>query len=127
MKAKPAKRPPQPATVRMEAARRVKQDAITRELLLVSCLTRFWPARLMRPSSPQASFTWLLELDTPAGMVFWRVTDDEEPLFAHVEHRETKSRAPAIDKTSVLLSLATVGFPVLSRDTVADSGQKGHS
>lgn len=118
---KPKPRKPQPATVRMEAARRVKSEAITRELLLVSILTRFWPARLMRPSSPQQTFRWLLELDTPAGLVVWRVTDEEAEIFSHVEHREAKSKAPAIDKTAVLLSLATVGFPTLSRDTEADS------
>jgi hypothetical protein len=97
-----------PATLRMEGAHRVAKDAITRELCWAAIGARIWPAHLAPPRTPQQSFTWLHHLDTPAGRIVYRVTDEELPLFDHVL-RVKYDDTPSGDKLAILHALATVG------------------
>lgn len=94
------------ATERMEAARAVKRDAVTRELLWVSIASRIWPAFLARANVAQKNWPLVCLIDTPAGRLAYRVSDDERPLFAHLEQRENDG-APADNKIATLHALAT--------------------
>ena len=97
----------------MEAARAVTQRSITRELMLVSVLSRIWPAHLCEPRTPQVSFPYLVCLHSPAGPLLWRLREEERPLFAHLEDGANHAKDyTAGDKEALLLLLGTEGWPV---------------
>ena len=97
------------ATERMEAARRTSRMAVTRELLFVAILSRLWPDshRCYVPTGERA-----ICLHSPAGLLVWRLLDDEEPmLFEHLPYREADSDDPkGRNKLACLLHLATEGW-----------------
>jgi hypothetical protein len=96
------------ATERMEAARNAKRSAIGRELLLVSLLSRFWPSHLAPPRTPQVNFAWIVCVHSPAGQLVWRVSNEELPLFAHLEERENHGKDYiGGEKEALMLLLAT--------------------
>lgn len=91
----------------MEAARRVKQEVVARELLWAVIASRSWPACLMPPARPSPNLPMLLVLDTPAGRLAYRLSYDElaSGLFDHLEQRQNDGHA-ADDKLGTLLALA---------------------
>ena len=95
-----------PATSRMQGARRAKRDAIDRELLLVAILTHLWPAHLAPPSKPQRAFSHVLHIETPAGRLCYRLTEDELPLFDHLSTWTKPDPTPQDDKIAVLSVLS---------------------
>jgi len=100
------------ATELKERSREVTKAAVARELMLVSCLSRFWPAHLCEPSKPQPTFKRLVCLHTPAGHLVWRVSDDELPLFAHLDLQanDAPKAMGSTDKLATLLLMATEGW-----------------
>ena len=99
------------ATHRMQSSREVTKAAVGRELMLVSILSRFLPAHLCEPLKPQPILKRLVCLHTAAGPLVWRVSDEEMPLFAHLEL--SANDAPEMgstDKLAALLTMATEGW-----------------
>lgn len=100
----------QSATTRMEGARRVKHDAVTRELLWAAIGARVWPAYLAKPRIEQANFPFILCIDSPAGPIVYRVSAEELPLFDRLERRESGPDYESGDKMAALLLLASDGW-----------------
>lgn len=104
----------QSTTERLEAARSVKDDAIARELAWATIIVRIglWPAWKSKPQRPQPSFPWLLNIDTPAGRIVYRVSDAEHKrLFVDLTERPNDGETCTVgDKMSRLLHLATDGW-----------------
>lgn len=105
------------ATERMEAARRSTKTAITRELLMVSIMSRIWPAHLCDVktwSTDQQQFVNVTSvcLHTPAGNLVWRLLNQDEALvFEHLKHAPADSDDPKGSlKLAALLHLATEGW-----------------
>lgn len=100
------------ATEKALASREATKAAVARELMLVSCLSRVWPAHLCQPLKPQPLLKRLVCLHTPGGRLVWRLSDDELPLFSHLQ--DAPNDAPkdtgATGKLAVLLTLATEGW-----------------
>lgn len=94
------------ATERMNSARSVKADAITRELCLVSIVSRFWPSCLMPPLVEQQRYPFVCIVNTPAGRLAYRVHADELPLFSHLQ-RVPNDGVNAEAKLPLLMMLAT--------------------
>ena len=102
-------RRPSSATERMQSARTVKQQAVTRDMCWAAIASRVWPARLMPPRIPQQSFPYVLIIDTPAGPISYRVRTDETTLFEHLTVTENDGVLTE-DKDAVLLALALNGW-----------------
>lgn len=80
-------------------------------LLHAAILSRIWPSFLTMPIKRQRNFGWLLCIDSPAGRLAYRVTDEELPMFEHLERKENDHvECGAGDKFSRLMHLATDGF-----------------
>lgn len=100
------------ATWRMERARTVKQDVLTREMMLVSILTRMWYSHRCEPSVKQTGrLKHCVCIHTPAGPILWRYSDEEEPLFSHLPMAANDAGQFTMnDKEARLLELSTEGF-----------------
>jgi len=105
--------PAKTATDRMEAARAVKNAVLDREMMLVSLITRMpgWTSYLCSPIVPQQNFPFMVCVETPAGMLMWRVHRDEMQLFSHLKARvNTGAKQTSEDKLLTLQRLATDGW-----------------
>lgn len=103
----------QSVSERLEAARNVKQDAISRELAWVAivCRARLWPAWISLPRKPQRGLPYLLNIDTPAGRIVYRLAEEEYPMFQNLEHCPNDGEScDKSDKMARLLHLATEGW-----------------
>lgn len=103
----------QSATERLEAARKVKDDAIARELAWVAIVVRsgLWPAWLSVPRRPQSSFLYVLNIETPAGRLIYRISEVEFALFSQLEERPNDGLGGgAADKLGILTHLASEGW-----------------
>lgn len=96
------------ATTRAEVARSVTKRSMARELMAISIISRFWPSHLAPPRKPQANFSWIVCVHSPAGQLVWRVLDEELPLFAHLKRGENHGKDyQGGDKDALMLLLAT--------------------
>ena len=101
----------QTASERLTAARAVKDDAIVRELCWAAIGSRLWPSFITAPSKPQKSFPWLLCIDSPAGRLVYRLSEEEREMFTHLEERENDGvPCSGGDKQARLLHLALEGW-----------------
>lgn len=104
----------QSATERLEAARKVKDDAIARELAWVAIVVRakLWPAWLSVPRADvQTNFPYILNIETPAGRLIYRVRDTEFAIFSQLEERPNDGLGGGwTDKMTILTILATEGW-----------------
>lgn len=101
------------ATERLIASRGVKDDAISRELAWVAivCRAGIWPAWRSDPATPQTNFLEIVNIETPAGRLVYRLAVDELDMFAHLPKRENDGvPCGAAAKTAALLHLATEGW-----------------
>jgi hypothetical protein len=100
------------ASARKDAARQATKAAVARELMLVSILTRFWPAYLFHPTKEQINLPYMICLETPAGPICWRVGTDELELFAHIKRRlqTGPEHYQSGDKEALLVLLSTEGW-----------------
>ena len=103
---------PLPATVQRDSAREAKRAAMAREVMWVAIGSRIWPTYLFRPSKPQPSFPVMVCIQSPAGDICYRLTEDELSLFEHVtDRREVGPKDYAADdKIAALLHLASEGW-----------------
>lgn len=103
-------RPKMSATERMERSRAVTKSAAARELLYAGILARIWPAYLTEPLKEQPNFPALLCVDSPAGLLVWRLDLEElEGFSGWLEYRINPGRQ-AEDKFSALYALAMEGW-----------------
>lgn len=76
----------QPATQRMEGARKVRDKLIEQNLLLVRILSFHYIAHLTRAEKGyKDAWNWIVCVHLPSGQVSYRVTPEEESLFDHLE------------------------------------------
>lgn len=68
-----------------------------------------WQSYITEPRTKQANFPAVLMLKTPAGWLAWRLSDEELPLFDHLEKRPNDGTQQE-DKEAVLLHLASEGW-----------------
>lgn len=95
------------ATARAERSREATKAAIARELLYAGILARIWPAYVAH-SVVNTGFPYLLCVDSPAGTLRWRLSDEEREMFDWVNVTDWNGEKP-VDRTAVLLALATDG------------------
>ncbi len=99
------------ATERMESARAVKQESLTRETCLAAILSRIWPAFVTKPNRPNDEFPLLMVIETPAGPLVYRVHIDELPIVAHLPTRQIDAPPyTTAQKIATLTLLATEGW-----------------
>lgn len=97
------------ATERMAAARRVKDEALAREMCWAAIGSRIWPAYVMPPRIHQDNYPLVCVMVTPAGRIAYRVREDEVDLFAHLERRPNDGTVSE-NKVAVLMALAMDGW-----------------
>ena len=90
---------------RAARSRAATQAALVRELLYASILSTFWPAHICPAKRANDEYKHVLCVQTPAGLLTWRVTAEELSLFEHLPRREQAINAT--DRTAILLALAT--------------------
>ena len=104
----------QSATERLEAARKVKDDAIARELAWVSIVVKakLWPAWLSVPRRDvQTNFPYVLNIETPAGRIIYRIRDTEFHMFSFLKEQPNDGLGGGwADKLAILSHLATEGW-----------------
>jgi hypothetical protein len=103
----------QSATERLEAARKVKDDAIARELAWVAIVVRakLWPAWISIPRLLQGGFPYILNIETPAGRLIYRLAEAEIDMFRDLDERPNDGMGGgAADKLAILTHLATDGW-----------------
>ncbi len=94
-------------TEKMDRAREMTKRLAARELLYGVMFSHIWPTWL-HPTD-NADYPYIMVVDSPAGKMTWRVADDETAIVEHMERREHTSQR-AIDRTPMLLHLATEGW-----------------
>ena len=100
------------ATEKMIRSRERTKTVVARELLYAGILARIWPAWVTTPHQPKKNpaFPWLLCVETPAGIVAWRLTSDEVTFFDHIARVENNGRRAEL-KEGALYALASEGWP----------------
>jgi hypothetical protein len=101
------------ATERLIAARAVKDDAVAREIAWVAIVVhaKIWPAWVSPPLRPQAGFPYVLNMETPAGRLIYRLAKDELEMFRHIDERPNDGiGGGAADKLAILSHLAMDGW-----------------
>jgi hypothetical protein len=96
----------------MERSREATKAVAARELLYAGILARLWPSWVTTPSHPKTNpaFPKLLCVETPTGLLVWRLTADEAEFFDYVAQKENDGR-PAGHKEGILYALASEGWP----------------
>jgi hypothetical protein len=98
------------ATERMQRSRAVTQTAMTRELLYAGVLARVWPSYLTEPIKPQPNMPALLCVESPAGLLVWRLSLEELDGFKEWLPYRPNDRRPSEDKLVALQVLAFDGW-----------------
>ena len=98
-----------PASVRAERSRQATKAATARELCYAGILARVWPSYITEPIKPQPHFPFLLCVESPAGLLVWRLSDEEVVMFQYLPCRKNDGRK-AEEKVPALLSLAADGW-----------------
>jgi hypothetical protein len=84
---------------------------MTRELMLVAILSRIWPSHRCLPRRKQKNLPEMVCVHSPAGILMWRISEQEAPLFEHLALSENHAdHYRAGDKEALLLLLASSGF-----------------
>lgn len=98
------------ATARAERSREATKQAIARELLYAGILARMWPAYVATgdPKRVNADFPYILCVDSPAGTLRWRLSEEEREMFDWIDVTDWNGEKP-VDRTATLLALATDG------------------
>jgi len=97
------------ATARAHASREATKKAMTRELLSGRIFARTWPAYVTAPKTPNASFSLLLCVESPAGLLTYRLSEDEYGLVDGIPRRPNTGENP-VDRLPILHALATIGW-----------------
>ena len=99
------------ATERAKRSRAATQAVTARELLYAGILSRLWPSYITKPTKPgqNPTFTFLLCVETPVGLIVWRLSEDEAIFFDWIEERPNDGRK-AEDKQHTLHTLASNGW-----------------
>ncbi len=100
-------RAPLSATARAERARATALAATARELLYAGIIARLWHSYIS--DVVNTDFPFLLCVDSPAGLLTWRLTNEESEMFDWVERGATHLKR-AIDRTPILHALAANGW-----------------
>lgn len=78
---------------------------------MAGTLARIWPSYVTEPLKPKNNplFPFLLCIESPAGLLAWRMTADEAQLFHHLPCRPN-SGEKSEDKDGAFLALASEGW-----------------
>jgi hypothetical protein len=97
------------ATARAERSRATTRAATARELLYAGVLSRVWPAYLTAPVKPNDGYPWLLCVESPVGVIVWRLAIDEREFFEWVTEERPNAGERAHDRTAILMALSADG------------------
>jgi hypothetical protein len=92
------------ATARADRARETAKAAMARELFMAAILGRLWPLYVTDWTSED--YPHLLCLDSPAGLLVWRLSQEELSMFEHLPRRPRDKESPR-DRLPVLQALAS--------------------
>jgi hypothetical protein len=95
----------------MERSRQATKHVVARELLMAGVLARVWPAYITEPIKPQPGFPFLLCLESPQGLLVWRLSAEEAPFFDYLPTRRNSGQK-AEDKVAAMFTLAAEGWTV---------------
>lgn len=98
------------ATQRMERSRVSTRLSMARELMTAGILARLWPSYLTTPKIPNEDYPLLLCVESPAGLLVWRIAADERPFFEDWIHERPRQNEQAIDRLPILQNLAENGW-----------------
>lgn len=98
------------ATRRAERSRATTRIAFARELMMAGILARIWPSYTTTPPVPNESYPYLLCVQSPAGLLVWRLATDEYVFFQEwVPSRPRHGEMPK-DRLPTLQTLAANGW-----------------
>ncbi len=98
------------ATQRAERSRAATRLSIARELMTAGIFARIWPAYLTTPKIQNDTFPLLLCVESPAGLLVWRLSVDERAFFEDwIRLRPSNGEAPS-DRLPILQNLAANGW-----------------
>lgn len=100
---------PVPASVRAERSRAATKAATARELLYAGILARLWPSYVTTVIRENPEFPWLLCVESPVGLLIWRLSIEERPFFEWIAEKPNAGER-AIDRTPLLMALAADGW-----------------
>lgn len=103
----------QSVSERLEAARKVKAYAIAREIAWAAIVVRagLWPAWVSIPTKEQKSFPYILNIETPAGRLIYRLSGEEIDMFRDLEERPNDGLGGGWEeKQAILTLLASEGW-----------------
>lgn len=86
-----------------DRSRAATKNAIARELLYAGILARLWPSYVAHVENDD--YPHLLCVDSPAGILTWRLTPDEHEAFEWVPRGESTYKR-AQDRVPILHALA---------------------
>jgi len=101
------------ATQRATRARATSRYAMTRDLMTGVVLARLWSAYLMPPHYPNEEFPLMLCVNSPAGLLTWRMTGDESDYvkqWLQLELRRNTTHQDPVDRLPILQALAENGW-----------------
>lgn len=100
-------RPFKPATVQRDEARRNRNKLLEQNLLLVRILSFHYESHLTPTWRGEGHWNWLVCIHFPSGPVQWRLTPDDEVMFAHLKREESHEwdRATQQDKMERLAAV----------------------
>ena len=79
--------------------------AIVVLLLCAAIFSTLWPAHLAPDKSGNPSYPLVLCINTPAGLLTYRISVEESDLFDHLPKRDTP--IGPTDRTVILMALAS--------------------
>ena len=103
----------QTTSERLEASRKVKTDAIAREIAWAAIVVRsgLWPAWVSVPKVDQTTFPYILNIDTPAGRLIYRLRAEELDMFRGLQILPNDGLGGGWDeKLGILTLLASEGW-----------------
>jgi hypothetical protein len=94
------------ATARAERSRLATKNAIAREMAYAGILTRLWPSYVMKSKRKSDGGWFILAVDSPAGLLCWKLSPEERASFEWVTERPHTTET-VVDRLPTLLHLAS--------------------
>ncbi len=100
-------------TQKLERSRETTKRLTARELWSGIIFARLWPSYLTPTAPENKDYPRLLCIDSPAGLLVYRISTEEQAVFKGEDWIATRSNCgeKADDRTPVLMALAAGGWP----------------
>lgn len=94
------------ATEKMKRSREMTKRMAARELVYAAILARIWPSYLAQVARENPEYPLILCVESPAGMLTWRLSTEEAVFFADWLQERENNGERASDRDPTLMALA---------------------